>query len=106
MPLTKKPAGDATGVKGQPHSWGTGDRYNHWHTLSPDNGGNSGSGYWSNSTFTLQLRGPFSCGVQAGSHRFPLSGLPSRGLLALFIVFFELVLLDYKASSKFVKRHF
>lgn len=47
------------------------------YTLCPDNGGNSGAGYWCghggevcssrrNSTFALQLRGPFGADVWAG----------------------------------------
>ena len=55
--------------------------------LCLDNGGSSGTGYWKRSLFALQLQGPFSAGMLAGSHLILLSGQPFRRVLVLFIVF-------------------
>jgi len=87
--------------KSQPHSLRV--RWSSHDTLCPDNGGNSGSGYfpaWQE--FALQLRGPFGNAVRAGSHLTLLSGTPWRCLLALFIVFRYFVLPDYIGFRCFV----
>jgi hypothetical protein len=53
--------------------------------------------------FTLRLRGPFGCSVQAGFHQFPLSGLPVCSVLVLFNAFFGSVWLDYRRGLRIVK---
>jgi hypothetical protein len=55
-------------------------------TLYLDNGGNSGTGYFSKN-FTLQLQGPFNAGVGTDFHRLPLSETSFQRLLVLLTVF-------------------
>jgi hypothetical protein len=55
-------------------------------TLYLDNGGSSGTGYFSKN-FALQLQGPFNAGVCTEFHRLPLSETSFRRLLVLITAF-------------------
>lgn len=71
-PLTKNPAGDATGEKSQPHSFSEYSSPFDWSVYTPslDNGGSSGTGY-------SEIISPYNSKVQSapaymrGFHRCP-----------------------------------
>ena len=79
--LTENPVGVATGSK-RPASLITSTGLLETDTLYPDNGGNSGTGYFY-MNFALQLQGPFNAGVCTDFHRLPLSETSFQRLLVL-----------------------